>query len=186
PAVSDAQLLDALITERLLEQEVKQQGIVVRKEDIEAYVQAVKQRNHLDDDTFERALAAQGMTLEGYRTRIKSELEKTQLVNREIRARVTVSQQEIDRYYQAHLDSYAVSERVTVRDIFFELGSDADDAEVARTRRKAEEVRQLAVDGRKFEDLAGQYSEGPGANKGGLLGTFARGEMEPALDDAAF
>ena len=72
PAVSDAQLLDALITERLLEQEVKQQGIVVRKEDIEAYVQAVKQRNHLDDDTFERALAAQGMTLEGYRTRIKS------------------------------------------------------------------------------------------------------------------
>jgi len=62
----------------------------------------------------------------------------------------------------------------------------ADDAEVAHIRAKAEEVRQLARDGRDFAALARQFSEGPGADKGGDVGSFARGEMESALEDAAF
>ena len=181
-----AQLLQALITEKLLEREVKAEGIVVRDEDIDAYVAEIKARNHLDDDGFARALAAQGMTLDAYRARVKSEIEKTQLVSREIRGHVTVSPQEVERYYQAHLADYEVGARVTVRDIFFPVDTGADPAAVEHVRAKAEEVRALASGGRRFEDLARQFSEGPGADNGGLLGTFARGEMEPALEEAAF
>ena len=181
-----AQLLQALITEKLLEREVKAEGIVVRDEDIDAYVAEIKARNHLDDDGFARALAAQGMTLDAYRARVKSEIEKTQLVSREIRGHVTVSPQEVERYYQAHLADYEVGARVTVRDIFFPVDTGADPAAVEHVRAKAEEVRALAAGGRRFEDLARQFSEGPGADNGGLLGTFARGEMEPALEEAAF
>ncbi len=186
PNLPQAQLLQALITEKLLEREVKAEGIVVRDEDIDAYVAEIKARNHLDDDAFARALAAQGMTLEAYRARVKSEIEKTQLVSREIRGHVTVSPQEIERYYQAHLADYEVGARVTVRDIFFPVDTGADPAAVEHVRAKAEEVRALASGGRRFEDLARQFSEGPGADNGGLLGTFARGEMEPALEEAAF
>jgi len=50
----------------------------------------------------------------------------------------------------------------------------------------AEQVRQMAVDGRDFAELASQYSKGPGADNGGLIGTFQQGQMEPALDRAAF
>ena len=121
-----------------------------------------------------------------YRARVKAEIEKSQLVNREIRQRVNVSPQEIERYYQTHLPDYATSARVRVRDIFFSVPAGADDVEVAHIRAKAEEVRQLARDGRDFAALARQFSEGPGADKGGDLGSFARGEMESALEDAAF
>src|SRR5205814_1417480 len=121
-----------------------------------------------------------------YRARVKAEIEKSQLVNREIRQRVNVSPQEIERYYQTHLPNYATSARVRVRDIFFSVPAGADDVEVAHIRAKAEEVRQLARDGRDFAALARQFSEGPGADKGGDLGSFARGEMESALEDAAF
>jgi peptidyl-prolyl cis-trans isomerase SurA len=186
PNLPQPQILQALITEKLLEREVKAEGIVVRDDDIDAYVAEIKARNHLDDDAFARALAAQGMTLAAYRARVKSEIEKTQLVSREIRGHVTVSPQEIERYYQAHLADYEIGARVTVRDIFFPVDAGADPAEVEHVRAKAEEVRALAAAGRNFEDLARQFSEGPGADKGGLLGTFARGEMEPALEEAAF
>ena len=55
-----------------------------------------------------------------------------------------------------------------------------------QARAKAEEVRQLARDGRDFAALARQFSEGPGAENGGDIGTFARGQMEPALEETAF
>ncbi|HLK11624.1 MAG TPA: peptidylprolyl isomerase [Candidatus Binatia bacterium] len=186
PNLSHEQILQALITDKLLEREVKAEGIVVRDDDIDAYVAEIKSRNHLDDGAFTHALAAQGMTLEAYRARVKSEIEKTQLVSREIRGHVTVSPQEIERYYQAHLTDYETGARVTVRDIFFPLDAGTDAGLEEHMRAKAEEVRALAVDGRSFEDLARQFSEGPGADKGGLLGTFARGEMDPPLEEAAF
>ena len=107
-------------------------------------------------------------------------------MNREIRQRVNVSPQEIERYYRAHLEDYATSERVRVRDIFFPVAASADEAEIEHVRAKAEEVRQLARGGREFAALARQFSEGPGADNGGEIGTFARGQMEPALEEAAF
>jgi peptidyl-prolyl cis-trans isomerase SurA len=183
---TDEQMLDALITDKLLEKEIQAQGISARDEEIDRYIKEVEARNGMDDATFAKALAGKGLTLEAYRAKVKSEIEKAQLVNREIRQRVNVSREEIKRHYDAHLSDYATDERVTVRDIVFALDEGADDAEVARVRAKAEEVRAMAVGGRDFGGLAKQFSEGPGADKGGELGTFARGEMDPALADVVF
>src|SRR5262249_28163841 len=173
--MTDKQLLDALITDKLLEKEVREKGVTVKSEDIDRYVDQVKERNRIDDYRFEAALEAQGLTLERYRDRIRLELEKSQLVNREIRGRVGIPPDEIERYYEAHREDYRTGDRVVLRDIAFRIEVVDSDAEVEHIRRKAEEVRQLSVGGRDFESLAKQFSEGPGADKGGLLGTFARG-----------
>src|SRR5437016_11373700 len=87
----DAQVLDALITDRLLEKEIKAQGITARADEIDRYVEEIQQRNGMDRERFGAALAAQGLSLESYRARVKSELEKAALVNREIRQHVNVS-----------------------------------------------------------------------------------------------
>ena len=180
------QALEALITDKLLEKEVVERKIEVKSEDIDHYVDQVKARNRIDDYRFEAALSAQGMTLQRYRDRIKAELQKSQLVNKEIRGRVSVPPEEVDHYYELHREDFKTGERVTVRDIFFRVEPTDNDEEVARIRGKAAEVRQLAVGGRGFEELAKQFSEGPGADKGGLLGTFARGELEGEMEPVAF
>lgn len=181
----DPQLLDALITDKLLEKEVKALGINARDEEIDKYVAEVRTRSGLDEDRFKQVLLGQGLTWEAYRAKVKAEIEKAQLVNREIRQRVNVSPQEIERYYDAHKTDYEIAERVKVRDILFAIdGGEEDD--VARARAKAVEVRALATGGRDFAALARQFSDGPGADKGGELGTFGRGEMDSALDEAAF
>jgi putative IMPACT (imprinted ancient) family translation regulator len=54
-------------------------------------VKEVQTRNGLDDAAFQRVLAEKGMTVEAYRTKVKGELDRAQLVNREIRQRVNVS-----------------------------------------------------------------------------------------------
>jgi peptidyl-prolyl cis-trans isomerase SurA len=184
--LTEEQALEALITDKLLEKEVRDRKIEVKSEDIDRYVDQVKERNRIDSYRFEAALQAQGLTLARYRERIKGELEKSQLVNREIRGRVSVTPEEIERYYQTNREDFRSGERVTVRAILFRVEPLDNDAEVERIRRKAEEVRQLAVSGRDFAELAKQFSEGPGAEKGGLLGTFARGEMDAELERVVF
>jgi peptidyl-prolyl cis-trans isomerase SurA len=184
--LSEQQALEALITDKLLEREVRDKAIEIKPEEIDKYVDQVKQRNRIDDYRFEAALEAQGLTLKKYRERIKGELEKSQLVNREVRGRVSVSPAEIERYYEANREEFRANERVTVRDILFRVEPLDSEAEVERIRRKAEEVLALAVTGRDFAALAKQFSEGPGAERGGLLGTFPRGELDGPLDRAAF
>ena len=181
----DPRALDLLVTDRLLEKEIKSQGIEAHDDEIDRYIEEIQTRNGVDKEHFVKILADQGMTYEEYRGKVKNEIEKAQLVNREIRQHVNVSPEEIRRYYDAHLDKYGTTERVTVRDIFFALEPDADDAAVTHTRAKALEVRELAR-GKDFATLAKQFSEGPGADKGGLLGTFARGEMDRELEEVAF
>ena len=180
------QTLDALITQRLLEKEIKAQGITARDEDIDRYMKEVQARSGADDAAFNKALAERGMTQETYRAKVESEIERAQLVNKEIRQRVNVSSAEIKRYYDAHLTDYATSDKIKVRAIFLRIENPNDAEEVARTRAKAEELRDSVRKGKSFEDLAKEHSQGPGASQGGELGTFSRGEMEGRLEEVAF
>src|SRR6266571_9463161 len=54
----DAQVLDALITDRLLEKEVKAQGITARVDEIDRYVEEIQQRNGMDRERFGAARAS--------------------------------------------------------------------------------------------------------------------------------
>jgi peptidyl-prolyl cis-trans isomerase SurA len=183
---SESQILEAVITDKLLDQEIKAQGISARDDEIDRYVKEVQGRNGMDDEAFARALAAKGITVEVYRAKVKREIEKAQLVNKEIRQRVNVSPEEIRRHYEAHRTDYEVAEKVKVRHILFTVDRGADQEQIERVRAKAVEVRGLATSGRDFQELARQFSEGPGSDKGGELGTFSKGELSPELEAVVF
>jgi len=180
------QALEALITQKLLEKEIKAQGISARDEDVERYMQEVQGRSGLDEAAFQAALKQRGMTVESYKIKVKEEIERAQLVNKEIRQRVNVSSAEIKRYYEAHLSDYATGEKVKVRAIFLRVDDTSDAEAMARARAKATEIRAGARSSKAFQALAKEHSEGPGAEQGGELGTFSRGEMEGRLEEVAF
>ena len=90
-------------------------------------------------------------------------------------ARITVSDAEIAAYYDAHRRELARPEEVTLRQILVPTLNEARDAR-----------RRLARDPRSFETLAQTRSRGPEASAGGLMGTFAHGELPVELEEAAF
>jgi peptidyl-prolyl cis-trans isomerase SurA len=184
PNATEEQLLDALITDRLLQKEAEAKGISVKPEDVDAYMAEVKARSHLDEAAFKKAIEAQGITFEQYKEKVKGELQKSQLVNREIRARVNVSPQEVERYYEANKDRYRSHEGITLRAILISIDPAGGQNAAATAKAKADEVHAKAVGGADFADLAAQYSDGPGRDNGGLLGTFKKGQLEPALENA--
>jgi len=183
---TDQQILEAIVTERLLEKEAAVRGIKASPEEVDAYIKEIKERGNIDDAAFGAALAQQGLTPETYRERVEKELVKTQLLAREIRGRVSVSDEDVERYYAAHREEYRTGGGVTVRDIFLAIPPGADDAEIARIRARAVELRAEATSRRAFARLAEEHSTLPGAKDGGVLGTFKKGEMADDLDRVVF
>lgn len=184
-SVDQSALLDALITDKLIQKEVSEKGVIVRDEDIDRYIEAIKQRNNLDDEKLKTALAGQGLTLESYRAQIREEIERDQLVGREIRGKVSVTPEEVQRYYEAHLSEYSTPEKVQVAHIVFRLDQDAPPDKVAATTAKAQELYERIKKGADFAALAKQYSEDPSGENGGDLGWFKPGELLDSLEKAA-
>ena len=180
-------LLEAVITDKILEKEIAARKITAKREDVDRYLTEVMSRNKMSEEQFAAALKQQGLTLEQYRTRIKAEIERTQLLGQELRGGAPdVSDEDVRKYYDAHKDEYAEKGAVVVRDIFLPFQQGMTQQDAMRVVEQAKAVKQMAESGQPFDALARRYSQGPGADRGGLLGTFKKGEMAPALEQAVF
>jgi peptidyl-prolyl cis-trans isomerase C len=63
----------------------------------------------------------------------------------------------------------------------------ADDAQAkAEKKKKAEDIRKQVADGADFAEMAKQHSDCPSKQRGGDLGPFPRGQMDPVFEKAAF
>jgi peptidyl-prolyl cis-trans isomerase D len=102
-----------------------------------------------------------------------------------LRANASLGDDELRAYYNSHIDEYRVENRVNVEHILFKTVGKTD-AEIAETRKKAEDVLNQAKRA-NFEDLAKKYSEDDGTkDKGGALGWIVEGQTVPEFQQAAF
>jgi peptidyl-prolyl cis-trans isomerase SurA len=180
-------LLEAVITDKILEKEIAARKITARSEDIDRYLGEVLTRNKMTPEQFAAALKQQGVTMEQYKARIKGEIERTQLIGQDLRGgNPEVSDEDVRKYYEAHKAEWGERSAVTVRDIFLQFQPGMTQRDAMRTVEQARALKKAADEGQPFEGLARRYSQGPGAENGGLLGTFKKGEMAPQLEQVVF
>jgi peptidyl-prolyl cis-trans isomerase SurA len=180
------EVLETYVTEELLEKEAKAQGIQARDADVERYIAQVKAQGRLDDAAFDRALREQGLTKEVYRENVRREIEKSELVNKEVRGRVSVSPEEVRRHYEEHKKDYSVAERVRLRMILIPTQPNMPPEMAMQAEAFVRALHLELQNGADFAEMARQYSRGPGAAEGGDLGFFRRGELVKPLEDVAF
>src|ERR1700674_1498471 len=104
----------------------------------------------------------------------------------QMRRNIQVSDDQLKVQYQNNIQQYQVPNRVHAEHILF-MTVGKTDAEVDEIKKKAEDVRNQAKKGGKFEDLAKKYSEDPGSkDKGGDLGWITQGQTVPEFEKTAF
>ena len=186
-SMSQKDFLDALILNKMIRNEVDSQGLRAKPADIDNYIQRIMAtQGNMTEEQLEEALATQGMSMEQYRKQIAEEIEQALLVNREISSRVSISPQDVERYYKAHIEDYATPGRVRIRHIFLPLSPGAPIDEATKVVTLIEDLHTRTVGGEDFAELAGKYSLGPGTDQGGDLGFFERGQMSSEIEDMAF
>lgn len=174
-------LIETLIENKLTEQEVKRYKITVGEEEINAYIQQIRQRRSLSEPELQAALAAQGMTMEEYRKEVRSQIQRTKLVNREVRAKVVITREDIQAYYDRHRDKFGGAKKVHLWNLMVRLPRGAGPDERAKARATLEEVLAGIKPGRDFEEAARRYADGSRGIQGSDLGLFRIEELTPEL-----
>jgi len=175
--LTNESLLDAMIDSMMFQAEFKEKGIIGMDADVEVYIDNVLASSGSTRDELREALAELGLTWDIYFERMRAEVQRLALINREIRSRVNVTPEEVERHWkdQAEFDLPA---RVEISDIFIPLPRTVSGPELELAWQRAEQAYKLATRD-SFVDAAREYSKGPTAAEGGSLGEFAEGTLAP-------
>jgi len=179
-------LLDQLVLQRLEAQRARELGIQVAPQEIDAAVAGILAENHFSEEVLDRLIRERGMNREEFRADIQSQIRHQKLVRQEIGARITVSDEEIGAYFTEHRQEWRRPEKIRIRHLLVPLPATPSPAEVEGARARAAALRARAAGGADFADLV--RAETPGAAPGvdPISGEIVRGELFPALEEAAF
>jgi peptidyl-prolyl cis-trans isomerase C len=199
-------IVSELIDRVLIAQEAERRGLSVSVERLaEAERRAIVELG--GDQKYDSYLASHHISRDEYREVVRMQI-YGQMLRDELKKGMTVSDNEIKVYYEAHREEHRFQnqERVTASHILIaarpnlierqlqqsrslsgEALASAVHEEMAARRRRAEDLRAKAAAGADFAGLARESSEDPGTKtRGGDLGTFARESHPRAFDEVAF
>jgi peptidyl-prolyl cis-trans isomerase SurA len=123
------------------------------------------------------------------------------VISQEVGGHITVSQQEIQQYYEQHKTDMDRPEQIRLSEILISTQKTPDvktekgktalpetpsPEEVAQAQAKANQVYEMLKKGAKFDDVAKQYSNGPTSAVGGDLEYFKRGTLSKELEQQTF
>lgn len=183
---ADREVLEQFLTEKLLEAEVREAGIVVTDNEVERYIEQVKKNNRLSDEDLKTALKRENQTLQRYKASVKAEIEKSELIDRQVRRKVTISDEDVERYYKLNAGKYRTNDRAHIRHILLPLDKNAKPEEVERVMAVATDLRQQIANGADFAVVAREHSQGAGRDDGGDIGWVKRGTLISGIEEVAF
>lgn len=173
--------LEQFITEQLIEAEVKGTGIRVRDEDIDGYIRTFRERNDLTPAQLTSLLQREGKDMARYREEVRVQIERGELIERNVRKKVHITDQDARRYYEANPHLYVTGLKVDLRHLMLELEEGAPDSREQEVLARLRELRRRILDGADFAELARAHSQGSGAGDGGSIGRVEPGNLPDSL-----
>jgi peptidyl-prolyl cis-trans isomerase SurA len=175
------ELLDAMITELLVLQQAKEKNINV-SEELKNSLAAIKKENNIaSDDDLRRAVEQQGMSYEQWLKQYEETLLKQAVMITEVYRSIVLDESEVVQYYKQHPQEFTVPAEFKLEAIYLAPTGRSPEALEAL---KAEILDKLKA-GTPFKDVASDLSDPPMKEAKGELGTFKKGELDAALEQAA-
>ena len=165
--------LDQLIVEKLVFEYTLMQGISVSEEQLNNVMNGIAKSNNISIEELIKEIEMDGTRYSDFREDIRIRLLFDQVKKRIIGANLKISKFEIDNFIE--LQKERTPTKYNYSHIFIEYikNNDVDvdvDVDVEKTKIKLTEVVNKLKE-RNFDDVAINYSDGPMAKKGGLIGS---------------
>ena len=161
--------LDQLIVEKLVFEYSLMQGISVSEEQLNNVMNGIAKSNNISIEELIKEIEMDGTRYSDFREDIRIRLLFDQVKKRVIGANLKISKFEIDNFIE--LQKERTPTKYNYSHIFIEYIKNNDvDVDVEKTKIKLTEVVNKLKE-RNFDDVAINYSDGPMAKKGGLIGS---------------
>jgi len=173
-------VLRDLIDQSLLVQRGRDRGVSVEADVIKRLDQLRQNMNLESMEELERAMAAQGVSIEDYKERTREQLITNIVIQHEVSSNIFVETEKVRNYYLTHREEFVQPPQVRLREILVST----EDTEPKNLPAREERVREILMKIRKGEDfaqLAREYSDAPTAQDGGEMGYFDPEKLAPGI-----
>lgn len=185
----ESDVLHGLIFKAILASKATAEDKVKAKETTDQYVAEVRKK-FPSEEAFQSKLKAAGMTLDQLQSRRQEEAICMEVLDREVKSKVTVADADIKKFYDDNPEEFEKPEQVRASHILIstlDKGQQPLPAEQKKVKEKlARDIKARADKGEDFAKLAKEFSEDPGSKDNGGEYTFGRGEMVKEFEAAAF
>lgn len=172
------QVLNRLVDEYLLNEEAGKMGVHPENVDVQETAKMIAERNNLTLDGLRKEVLKSGTTWDNYLEGLRQEVVMSQIRQRVIDPRITVSESEVDAFLKRQgvvgdtgtAVAPAVNEMIELAQILVRVPENASRATQAELKQKAESLLQQARQGADFAGLAAAASDGSEALQGGNMG----------------
>jgi parvulin-like peptidyl-prolyl isomerase len=169
----------------LLESRAHQLAIEITDAQVDASVAQVRQNFGIKtDQEFKTALAQSGMTEEQLRGQMRDQLRVREVMDKEVRSRIKVDEEDQRRYYRKNLEQFRVPEQFHLREVVI---LDQGGLPTAEERsRLAAEIRQAVAGGKTLAEATAEQKEKGFTSSEVDLGWVAPGDLDKTLEAAAW
>lgn len=175
----DLDALNHLIERRIQTQLATKRGLTVQPEEIETAQRDILFRNGIPSPAVLRQqLENQGLTYEQYREDLKQQILAIKLANREVRAGVILSEEEVRSYYDIHRDDFRLPDKYDLSQIVLAIAPEDDSQGL---EGKARQTRDRLLAGEPIDAVARDLGALPHS---GHLGWLTRGHMLIYIEEA--
>ncbi len=175
------QMLERLIAERAQVQVGRETGVKIDDTALNASVQNVARKNQMTVDEMRTRLDAEGISYKQFRDGLRDEMILARVREREVEARVKVTEQELDQFIREQQDSgEAGAFELNIAQILIAVPETHTTAELQALQERANSAAQRARAGEDFAALARTLSQSPERANGGVMG-LRNAERYPAL-----
>jgi peptidyl-prolyl cis-trans isomerase SurA len=178
-----ADLLNKLVDQKIADQQIKKNNLTISMQEIDNTIERIKESRSYTDEDLRAGLAEQGLTIEEYRENLKKQLLRGKLVNREVKSKIVITSEEIEKYYNEHREKYAGETKYHLWNIFIQFSSTTDESQKQIAFDKMETVLSQLKQGRSFESFADETTDSPESPEGTDLGLYRLDELSPQLRD---
>ena len=187
-----SRVLERMILDELIDQQVKAKNIEVTEEDVMSMLEdmASKQRTPMSLEEFIVLIEKSGTSIDEAKKQLGEMLVRQKLIESEYGDEVEFTDDDALKYYSENTKQFEKPEEVKASHILIKPDKSDPNADpnqvMADAKAKADALLVQIQGGANFAELAKANSECPSATNGGDLGSFGKGRMVPAFEEAAF
>jgi len=172
------QILESLVVQQVQMQRAERLGIRISDEQLNLALERVAARNEIPFANLPATLASEGIDYTAFREQLRREMTIEALRQRDVTARIQVSESEIERWLEQNEANLGNQLDYDVSQILIALPANPNQEQLSSARARADEVYARLQAGDDFAELAVAESAGQQALSGGRLG-WRRGSRLP-------
>lgn len=181
--VLERQLLERLIVERAQLQLARDSSLRVDDATLERAIGRIAENNKMNTAQLRAALERDGVAWDRFRNEIRTEILLSRLREREVDAKIVVTDAEVDNFLTSNPDAFS-GEEFHVAHILLRAPEGATPEQIDRLRQRADTVINRLRNGEDFARVAADSSDAPDGISGGDLGWRQRDRLPALYSDA--